>query len=721
MKANAIHLLNLTRQMGPRWVAYRAGYAFQRHSGWIKRRFPLVAWSSYSLKCLAQDLSPDSLLALLKNDVAGRFFIGPHCRQEYSVSLRRVLPPSAATEVINAANQIASGRLQFFSGIDVSMGWPPRWHTHPESGKEWPRVHWAQLPDMGTSDVKWIWEAGRFHYAYTLVRAYWLTGDREHAKTFWSLVESWRTDNPPNCGAHWMCGQECAIRVFAWCFALFGFLDAPETTPQRVATLVEMIAAHGDRIERNIAYAVSQKNNHAINEALSLWTIGLLFSFLPSAERWELKGRQILEEEARRQINSDGSYVQHSLNYHRLVLQSYAWAILLGDRSGRPFSKEMKDLYQAAAFFLYQLLDQGSGCVPNYGSNDGSLLFHLDSCDFSDYRPALALAFWTAHRKRPFESGIWDEPLLWLCGEQPLTTAPDPVELADFSAEQGGYYTLRGKDTWAFIRCCRYKDRPAQADMLHTDLWLRGINILADPGTYSYNGRPPWNNGLSGTDVHNALQLDGLDQMERGPHFTWFHWNNGSKIGSAVSVGNRIRWFEGQHDGYVRGNGVLHRRVLMLVDDKFWVVVDDVYGAGVHLLSSNWLVPKGYVTTLSDAALKVSLPDFSFKMFPFVFSVDQDTIQFKTQLVSGASNDVRGWVSHRYMQKEKALSIVNSARCALPARILTVFALAENFTIEARETNLLLASVEGTSFTGTWAGLQEGVVAKSTITSVTLQ
>ena len=33
--------------------------------------------------------------------------------------------------------------------------------------------------------------------------------------------------------------------------------------------------------------------------------------------------------------------------------------------------------------------DPVSGRVPNYGSNDGALLFPLSACDYLDYRPAL--------------------------------------------------------------------------------------------------------------------------------------------------------------------------------------------------------------------------------------------------------------------------------------------------------------------------------------------
>src|SRR6185295_11415525 len=109
-------------------------------------------------------------------------------------------------------------------------------------------------------------------------------------------VEDWRDNNPPQLGANWKCGQEISFRVMAWCFGLYGFLDAQSTTAQCVASLAQMIAISGARIEANLDYALSQHNNHGISEGLGLWTIGSLFPELRSAERWREKGRQVLED-----------------------------------------------------------------------------------------------------------------------------------------------------------------------------------------------------------------------------------------------------------------------------------------------------------------------------------------------------------------------------------------------------------------------------------------
>ena len=695
---------NLVKQMGPRWAAYRSAYALQQRLGWLERRFPLAEWAAYRLTALAPDYSADQLVRFLREKAEQLFFVHPGRRNSYRARLSELRSESEDRELVNEVEAARRGEFLFFSHQRRAVGWPPAWHLHPETQEEWPAVHWSQLPDMGRSDVKWLWELGRFGIAYAIVRAYWQADGPQTAETFWQMIESFREENPPNCGVHWMCGQECSFRVLAWCFALFGLLEAPATTPERVARLVEMLAAHGERIEGNIGLAISQKNNHAVNEALALFTLGICLPMLRPASRWEARGRAVLERESRRQIYDDGAYTQHSINYHRLILQSYAWAICLGEVCGRPFSARVQDRYRRAAKFLYQLTDAESGRAPNYGSNDGAMLFRLDSCQFEDQRPALALAYWLSEKRHLYATGAQDESLLWLCGEGPFSARVDPPARTDLAAPSGGYYTLRGGDTWGMIRCAEYRDRPAQADMLHVDLWWRGANLVADPGTYSYNSPAPWNNGLSGTGAHNTVQIDGRDQMTRGPRFTWFHWNRGRVIRRWADETASIKLFEGEHDGYERDLGVVHRRALMLVDGGLWIVVDDLLGAGEHRLSSRWLFPRAQIRSHSGQSfdLRTAIGDFTISFLNFPLS--GEAADMTLEVAQGAGDATDGWFSSSYFKKEPALGIAAATQCQLPARIVTVISLNATTITESVSATTLTAQLGMRQFKTQWQG-----------------
>ncbi len=247
-------------------------------------------------------------------------------------------------------------------------------------------------------DIKFIWEPSRFGMVYPLVRAYASTRDEKYAEAFWELVRSWAESNPPNTGPNWMDGQEAALRLMAWDFGLHAFTDRSLHDPERVAQLTVMIAAHAERIYKNIDYAISTHSNHTISEAFGLWLVGTIYPELKDSEKYLKLGRKLLEQEAAAQIFPDGSYSMYSLNYHRFILHIYLYAMRLAELNHVPFSDTFQNRVAKSIDYLSQLIDPESGQMPVYGSNDGALVLPLNDCDFTDYRPLLQLGSY-CHKK----------------------------------------------------------------------------------------------------------------------------------------------------------------------------------------------------------------------------------------------------------------------------------------------------------------------------------
>jgi asparagine synthase (glutamine-hydrolysing) len=531
---------------------------------------------------------------------------------------------------------------------------PPNWHCNPLTGQSVPADrHWTQISDFDTGDIKYIWEASRFSIVYTLVRAFAATHDPKYALAFWELVENWAKHNPPQRGPNWKCGQEASFRVMAWCFGLYAFID--HTTPERVAQFVAMIAAHGERIERNIDYARSQNNNHGISEGVGLWTIGILFPELRSAKRWTALGKQVIESEIRRQVYADGSYAQYSPNYQRVMLHDVIWALRLGELNNNHFSP---DIYQKVAIstnFLLGILDPESGRVPNHGANDSALVLPLNSASPDDFRPVIQTAYYLVNKKRLSTEG--DEDIFWLFGKDALSSPLDhPVsDCQKLSANIGGYYTLRGDDSWLMVRCARYRARPHHADQLHVDFWWRGINICCDAGTYLYNGDSPWQNGLVTTAVHNTVTVDDQDQMTHFGHFLWLDWSQG------IVHHHEETYWEGSHNGYRRLNPpVTHRRSIQRLDDV-WIIADELQSTGNHRYCLHWLIPT-LPYRLIDNTIILDPPAGHF----FVYCSHPPT--YKTR----EHDHVAGWRSLTYGHKEPALSFYITTSDEKYARFWTI-------------------------------------------------
>lgn len=231
-------------------------------------------------------------------------------------------------------------------------------------------------------------ELSRFSVAFRLARSYALCGDERAPEIFWQLVKSWLAANPPNGGPHWISSQEVALRAMAWIFGMRAFAKSHATTPVRAERLIAALDAHARRIESTLAYAKAQNNNHLISEACGLFTVGLLFPRLPRSPYWRSLGRRLLESTAD-QFFPDGGYIQHSINYHRLALQLYLWAMRLAEISGEPFPAKLYSRVDASLQLLSGLVDPGTGRAPNFGHNDGALFLAFHGCAFEDYRPLL--------------------------------------------------------------------------------------------------------------------------------------------------------------------------------------------------------------------------------------------------------------------------------------------------------------------------------------------
>jgi asparagine synthase (glutamine-hydrolysing) len=628
------------------------GYALRKRTGYIRLQMPAYQWKDRPLATwlkMGVPSTPDTYTQWRRQN-SPKFFFEP-LRAERSGATRHAVEaqiPSAIPwdpqTAVDEAERLLSGELKYFSHIYYQVGFPPEWHKDPVTGiKLDSQKHWSELSDEGDVDIKFIWEASRFSMVYTLVRAYASTRDEKLAEAFWKLIQSWAESNPPNTGRNWMDGQEAALRLMAWTCGFYVFMDSPSSTPERIAQFTVMVAAHAERIYKNIDYAISTSSNHTISEAFGLWLVGILFPELKDSEKYLALGRKLLEQEAASQIFPDGTYSMYSLNYQRFILHIYLLAIRLGELNGSQFSESLMQRVTKSIEYLYQLIDPETGQMPVYGSNDGALVLPLSNCDFTDYRPLLQLGSYATKGTRLFQPGAWDEALCWLYGPQALQSNVDAPPQTGQRYADGGTSILRSSQSKAIIRCTDYRARPSHADQLHLDLWTHGQNIACDAGTYLYNAKSPWRNGLAHTAVHNTVTVDHLDQMKMVSRFTWTNWSKGKVLQHIPNL------WQGEHDGY---KPVTHQRTVMALDGDRWLVVDHLNDTGSHHYSLQWL-----------------LNDFPHEQHGNVILLSMDSMKCKVQVglteaesvfsvVRGDPNSTRGWRSEYYGDKQPAISIM---------------------------------------------------------------
>ncbi|MZQ74571.1 MAG: hypothetical protein GT589_00235 [Peptoclostridium sp.] len=463
--------------------------------------------------------------------------------------------------IIEVADKAINGVITGFSSIDLDYGKPINWHLNPLTGFENNKeLKWYKIPDFDNEvgDIKVIWEASRLTHFLYFARAYLITRDDKYYKAFSGQLENWLKNNPYSYGSNYKCGQEATLRmtnvlISYSVFNYFGLIT--EKDKQHVFEIVE---GSYKKVLSNFFYAHKCiKNNHTFTEFL-----GLIIGAWCSEDNVKLQNAyKLMDKEIINQFLPDGGFTQYSFNYHRFTLQIFECLFKISEKTGIYITETER--IKNSILLLYNVQAE-NGDVPNYGSNDGALIFPLSICDYRDFRPVLNTMYVLMTGKRLYEKGPYDEELLWFGGSTDL-----PVErrtLKSIAFEYSGFYVLRSEDSFLMTCLQDYKSRPAHMDQLHIDIWHKGINVLCDSGTHSYASE--LGKELSSTIGHNVVKLPGIEQMNKRGAFLVTDW---TKQDSAFHSDSE---FKGKMESK---NGYSHERIIRTFK-KSYLIEDWVKG-----------------------------------------------------------------------------------------------------------------------------------------------
>lgn len=628
--------VQILTHLGPRWVFFRAGYAWRRRTGGLERRTAVGSWP--------RPVDP-----------------GSDPRPGRAVLRAAAVDPGCVSE----AEGVLRGCYPYFSHHRVEAGRRPDWGRSPWSGVAAPMdKHWSRLGDSAHGDIKLIWELSRFAWVFPLVRAHARTGEERYVAGFWELFEHWLQGNPPNQGPNWMCGQEAAIRLFAAVFARDSFAGSVESTPAREGAFRNFVQATGERIFGNLDYALSQSNNHGVSECVGLLTASRWVRDSRVAARWRARALSALRDQLSVLVYSDGGFAQHSAIYHRVLLHDLVWAVSEFRRYGEGPPEWLEDAARRALGFLDGLMTESTGRVPLYGANDGANLLPLSDSEYLDFRPVVQSASVVLNGVRRLPEGPWDEAAGWLSGRdefRPMAGAgglgmervpgPDWHIRSDggrvWHATEAGCLVWWSGGTRLFLRCpTRFRHRPSQADLLHVDVEWRGQQIAQDAGTYSYEEGDMLGAGFKSAACHNTVTVDGFEPMRKAGRFLYLPWPRGS-----AGWEESGRTFQASHDGY-GGLGVSHVRSVRCPRPESFLVEDRVSGSGIHRVRLHWLLAD-LPTEIELHSRRLVLGSGS-QRYAIRWEAPKDA---QASLVRAEPGTARGWWSPHYRHAMPAQSL----------------------------------------------------------------
>jgi hypothetical protein len=218
------------------------------------------------------------------------------------------------------------------------------------------------------------------------------------------------------------------------------------------------------------------------------------------------------------------------------------------------------------------------------------------------------------------------------------------------------------------------------------------LNLAQDGGTYLYNARPPWDNTLARSEVHNTVVIDGRDQMVRAGRFLYTNWAQAGVLKQDVWEDGSLRFVSARHNGY-HSIGLWHQREVAAGSAGNWEIKDLIYplhppgSAASYTVNLHWLLPDWSREVQAEAGpprftVTISSPFGPVRLLLELGPAVNHPVSCNL-LISragecvwgeGAVSPVWGWSSPTYGVKIPALSVRLLLTGALPLSFTSKFA-----------------------------------------------
>jgi uncharacterized heparinase superfamily protein len=400
-------------------------------------------------------------------------------------------------------------------------------------------------PDWNTdalpADEEWRIDWVKFYYGLDLAHAYRATGDPRYRDAWERLVASFLEQVPPAADP----SEVTARRIVNWIYAWQGFGSLGNGLEPALARRIADEARH-------VRDTLTPERNHRTLELYALAIVALAFEDDALLELAVTELDRNLAEDFR----PDGVHREGSTHYHMIALRSFAGLRENARRHGIALPEGFDERLTRAAEFARHC------CRP-----DGTIPA-LSDADTGDYTT-----------------------LLELLGVEPADT--------DAGFPDGGYFTQRSDDRFLIFDCGPLGDGGhGHYDLLSFEAWAGSRPLVLDPGRFTYadSDERRW---FKGTAAHNTVCVDGLDQTPyarkapRGPVAEHRFLGRTTRAGLDELAG------EAHSPAYE----AVHRRRIAFVDERHWVIHDELAGEREHRYDLRLHLAPGEAWTSGSAVL----------------------------------------------------------------------------------------------------------------------
>ncbi len=597
--------------------------------------------------------------------------------------------PHVKERIICQAEEVLDHRFDLLGSGKVDLGPKIDWHRDFKSGYRWePGTYFkdyvrVRLNDH--SDVKVTRELSRFQHLPLLGKAYWLTGDEKFALEFVNQLNDWMDENPPLFSINWDCVMDVGIRAVNWVTAYGFFQQSPSLSLEFQKRLAKSLLSHGRFINENLEYYEAPidgeikrlNSNHYLSNLAGLIFIASACPFFKESRQWMAFASSELFQEIEEQVYPSGVDYEHSVSYHRLVLELFLYSILvIKDQGVSVPEKVMQRLEKMFEYVLHYTKPDGTHALSG-DADDGRLLIWNES-PIDSHRYVLCLgASLFARSDMKAAAGALDESLVWVRGIAAaaeyleLNGSSPPLETRGFRDAQ--FFVMRKHQNYLFVDAADIgihgRGSHDHNDRLSFELYSGNTTFFSDSGAYIYSANPQARNRFRSTAAHNTVRVDQVEQNTLGEGANLWTIGNEAKVKVERWESNlESDVLRVSHEGYHRiPDPVTHVREFRFCKKPIhWLLIDELIGTQAHDL--DWYFHLG-VGVRIDLGGKPILESLQEGLMIHGHQNDQIIFRLCDSMNGMTAELIDDWISPRYGVKIPSSTIHLRARMILPLRV----------------------------------------------------
>ena len=485
-------------------------------------------------------------------------------------------------------------------------------------------------------------------YLLNLQHAWRRTGDKSYVATFDKIIRDWIIHNPlpaaddsiylvlnsRDNSLDWRDIGEVRWRDLeagqrlgeSWPQLFYAFQNVDAFTP---AARLLMLASVAQQAEYLRTYH-KRGHNWTTMEMNGLALAGLAFPEFRNADRWSDYALEVMSDELSRQVYPDGVQKELSTKTQWVALSRFESLAQNFHNAGRDipdaYMQRLEDMYNYLAYCMRP---------------DGHQPLNNDS-DREDLRARVI----TAAKK--FERPDW----IYVATNGKEGRMPDSLPSVTFP--WAGIHIMRNnwsRDAhWAIFDNGAFGTGHQHADKLHLSVSAFGRDLLVDGGRYTHENYfsfdpSNWRGYFRSSFSHNVLHIDGKPQ-NKGPITAQHPLTKGVHFVDTEAYDYASGTFS---SGFENVPGEIeHRRDVMYLKDKYWIVVDRIHSDRPRKVQALWHYAPDCTVSLDGTTVTSTDPGKG-----NVRIIPADRELWEVSLVKGQTTPViQGWYSETYGKKE---------------------------------------------------------------------